>query len=73
MKTMEIIKELNSLGSQSIKNVLIKHGARELFYGVKVEDVKQISKKLIWVTLHARCLLHLIILKKLSTQSMYFV
>ena len=64
MKTTEIIKELKSHGSQSIKNVLIKHGARESFYGVKVEVLKKISKKLIWVTLHTRGLLHLIILKK---------
>ena len=46
MKTTEILKELKSLGSQSIKNVLVKHGAKEPFYGVKVEDLKKISKKI---------------------------
>ena len=46
MKTAEIVKELKSLGSQSIKNVLVKHGAKEPFYGVKVEDLKRISKKI---------------------------
>ena len=46
MKTADIVKELKSLGSQSIKNVLIKHGAQEPFYGVKVEDLKKISKKI---------------------------
>ena len=46
MKTTEIIKELKSLGSQSIKNVLVKHGAREPFFGVKIEDLKKLSKKI---------------------------
>ncbi len=46
MKTTEIIKELKSLGSQSIKNVLVKHGAKEPCFGVRVEDLKKISKKI---------------------------
>jgi 3-methyladenine DNA glycosylase AlkD len=46
MKTAEIVKELKSLGSESIKKVLVKHGAKEPFYGVKVEDLKKISKKI---------------------------
>lgn len=46
MKTAEIVKELKSLGSQSIKNVLVKHGAQEPFYGVKIEDLKKVSKKI---------------------------
>ena len=32
----EIMEELRSLGSESIKKVLVKHGAREPFFGVKV-------------------------------------
>ena len=45
MKTTEIIKELKSLGSQSIKNVLVKHGAREPFFGVKIEDFKKTKQE----------------------------
>ncbi|MBL0051512.1 MAG: DNA alkylation repair protein [Bacteroidetes bacterium] len=46
MTTKEILAELKSLGSESIKKVLMKHGAREPFYGVKVEDLKKIQKKI---------------------------
>lgn len=42
----EIIEELKSLGSESAKKVLIKHGAKEPFYGVKVEDLKKIQKRI---------------------------
>jgi 3-methyladenine DNA glycosylase AlkD len=46
MTAEEIIAELKTLGRQSIKNVLVKHGAREPFLGVKVEDLKKIQKRL---------------------------
>jgi len=36
---------LQQLGNESTKKVLVKHGAREPFYGVKVEDLKKIVKK----------------------------
>ncbi len=42
----EIIDQLKTLGSESIKKVLIKHGAKEPFYGVKVEELKKIEKKI---------------------------
>ena len=45
MTSKEILDQLKSLGSDSIKKVLIKHGAREPFYGVKVEELKKIQKK----------------------------
>lgn len=45
MTANEIVQELQSLGSESIKKVLIKHGAREPFYGVKVEQLKKIQKR----------------------------
>jgi 3-methyladenine DNA glycosylase AlkD len=45
MSAMTVIEELQSLGSESIKKVLIKHGAREPFYGVKVEHLKKIQKR----------------------------
>ena len=46
MTTKEIIEELKSYSNGSIKKVLLKHGAREPFYGVKVEDLKKIQKKI---------------------------
>src|SRR3981081_3131644 len=46
MSAMIVIEELQSLGSESIKKVLIKHGAREPFYGVKVEHLKKIHKRI---------------------------
>jgi 3-methyladenine DNA glycosylase AlkD len=46
MTATEIIAELKSLGRESIKKVLIKHGAREPFFGVKVEDLKKIQKRI---------------------------
>ena len=45
MTSKEILTQLKSLGSESIKKVLVKHGAREPFYGVKVEELKKIQKK----------------------------
>ncbi len=45
MTAQEIMKELESLGSESTKKILIKHGAKEPFYGVKVADLKKILKK----------------------------
>jgi 3-methyladenine DNA glycosylase AlkD len=42
----EIVAELKKLGSESIKKVLLRHGAREPFYGVKVEDLKKIQKRI---------------------------
>jgi 3-methyladenine DNA glycosylase AlkD len=41
-----IIKELQGLGSESIKKVLSKHGAKEPFYGVKVEELKKFQKRI---------------------------
>jgi 3-methyladenine DNA glycosylase AlkD len=41
----EIVEELKQRGSESIKRVLMKHGAKEPFYGVKIEDLKKIQKR----------------------------
>lgn len=46
MTVDEIILQLESLGSQTIKNIYLKHGAREPFFGVKVGDLKPIQKKI---------------------------
>ena len=46
MTTQDIIQELQSLGSASIKKFLLKHGAKEPFFGVKVEHLKKIQKRI---------------------------
>lgn len=33
------------MGSESTKKMLVKHGAREPFFGVKIEDLKKIQKR----------------------------
>jgi len=46
MTAKEVISQLESLGSESTKNILLKHGAREPFFGVKVGDMKPLQKKI---------------------------
>lgn len=46
MTTREVLKELEHYGSESTKNIFRKHGAKEPFYGVKVQDLKKIQKKI---------------------------
>jgi 3-methyladenine DNA glycosylase AlkD len=46
MTVKEIMTLLESLGSQQIKNILLKHGVKEPFFGVKVADLKPIQKKI---------------------------
>jgi hypothetical protein len=46
MTAQEILDELKSLGNEATKKVLLKHGAREPFFGVKVEDLKKIQKRI---------------------------
>lgn len=41
-----IVAELRKLGSESYKRVLLKHGAKEPFLGVKIEDLKKIQKRI---------------------------
>lgn len=41
----EILKELEKLGDANTKKVLMTHGAKEPFFGVKVADLKKILKK----------------------------
>lgn len=42
----KIVEELKSLGSDSTKRVLMKHGAKEPFFGVKIEHLKKIQKRI---------------------------
>lgn len=46
MTLKEIMTELRSLGNESIKKILLKHGVREPLFGVKVEHLKLIQKKI---------------------------
>jgi 3-methyladenine DNA glycosylase AlkD len=46
MTVKEILAELRSRGSESIKKILLKHGVKEPFFGVKVEYLKPIQKKI---------------------------
>ena len=45
MTADEILKELERFGDPQTKKTLLKHGAKEPFFGVKVADLKTILKK----------------------------
>lgn len=46
MTLEEVMTELKSKGSENIKKILLKHGVKEPFFGVKIEDLKVIQKKI---------------------------
>ncbi len=45
MNAKEIMAELEKMGDAQTKKTLMKHGAKEPFFGVKVADLKKILKK----------------------------
>jgi hypothetical protein len=45
MTVNEIMTELQANGSEGIKKILLKHGVKEPFFGVKVEFLKTIQKR----------------------------
>ncbi len=45
MTTKEVLKELEGYGNPGTKKVFLNHGAHEPFFGVKVQDLKKIVKK----------------------------
>ncbi len=45
MTVQEIMKELENYGDERTKQIFLKHGAREPYFGVKVQDLKKIVKK----------------------------
>jgi 3-methyladenine DNA glycosylase AlkD len=45
MTVDEIMTALQAHGSESIKKILLKHGVKEPFFGVKIEYLKPIQKK----------------------------
>jgi 3-methyladenine DNA glycosylase AlkD len=46
MTAEEIVKQLKPLGADAYKNVLRKHGVQEPVFGVKIEGLKKIQKRL---------------------------
>ena len=46
MTAKEIVAELRTFGSESIKKVLRNHGVQEPFFGVKIGDMKKIQKRI---------------------------
>jgi 3-methyladenine DNA glycosylase AlkD len=46
MTLKQAMTELAAKGSEATKRVLVKHGAKEPFFGVKIADMKAIHKKL---------------------------
>ena len=46
MTAAEIIAELRPLGRDSYKSVILKHGIAEPCFGVKIEDLKRIQKRI---------------------------
>ncbi len=45
MDVQEVMAQLKGYGSESIKKILLKHGIKEPFFGVKVEHLKIIQKQ----------------------------
>jgi len=45
MTTQEILAELQVMGNEGTKRIFLNHGAREPLYGVKVQDLKKIQKR----------------------------
>jgi 3-methyladenine DNA glycosylase AlkD len=46
MTAAEILKQLKPLGADSYKKVLFNHGAQEPVFGVKIEELKKIQKRI---------------------------
>jgi 3-methyladenine DNA glycosylase AlkD len=46
MTADEVLKELESLGNEGIKKIFLRHGAKEPLFGVKIEDLKKIQKRI---------------------------
>jgi 3-methyladenine DNA glycosylase AlkD len=46
MNINEVMKELEKNGSEQTKKMLLKHGAKEPFFGVKAEFLKKLQKKI---------------------------
>jgi 3-methyladenine DNA glycosylase AlkD len=45
LTTQEILRELESLGGESYKRILLRHGVQEPCYGTKISDMQKIVKR----------------------------
>src|SRR5437762_13404562 len=46
MTAEQIVGELKSLGNDNYKRILFNHGIQEPCYGVKIEEMKKIQKRI---------------------------
>lgn len=46
MNIEQIMKDLEKMGTLSVKKIFINHGAQEPLFGVKIADLKKIQKKI---------------------------
>ena len=46
MTAEEIVEELKPLGTDGYKSILLKHGIQEPMFGVKIEELKKIQKRI---------------------------
>jgi 3-methyladenine DNA glycosylase AlkD len=46
MTLEETMTELRSMGDENVKKILLKHGIKEPFFGVKIENLKKLQKKI---------------------------
>lgn len=46
MTADEVVEQLRPLGKDTYKKVLLNHGIQEPFFGVKIEDLKKIQKRI---------------------------
>ncbi len=46
MTVEQIMKDLEKMGTKTVKKIFINHGAKEPLFGVKVGDLKKIQKKI---------------------------
>lgn len=46
MTVEQIMKDLEKMGTETVKKIFINHGAKEPLFGVKVGDLKKIQKKI---------------------------
>jgi 3-methyladenine DNA glycosylase AlkD len=46
MTAQDVLDELKAMGKPSIKKVHLNHGAREPFFGVSIEDLKKLQKRI---------------------------
>jgi 3-methyladenine DNA glycosylase AlkD len=46
MTAAEIVEEIRPLGSDAYKKIMFNHGAKEPLFGVKIEELKKIQKRI---------------------------